>query len=145
MSILKSLTIKNLKLNKKRTIVTIIGIMLATALIVALSSLVFSFRASIIEYEKKNSGDYHYEFYDVPKDEIKYITNNRNVEKAYMTQSVGYAILDNSKNEDKPYLYLQSFSKDALNNLGINLIDGRLPENESEIVISNHIKTNHEA
>lgn len=142
MKVLNKVSLKNLKLNKKRTIVTIIGIMLATALIVALSSLVFSFRASIIEYEKKNSGDYHYEFYDVPKDEIKYITNNRNVEKAYMTQSVGYAILDNSKNEDKPYLYLQSFSKDALNNLGINLIDGRLPENESEIVISNHIKTN---
>lgn len=142
MSILKSLTIKNLKLNKKRTIVTIIGIMLATALIVALSSLVFSFRASIIEYEKVSSGDYHYEFYNVPKDEIKYITNNRNVEKAYMTQGIGYSILDNSKNEDKPYLYLQAFSKEAMNNLGINLIDGRLPENENEIVISNHIKTN---
>ncbi len=142
MSILKSLTIKNLKLNKKRTIVTIIGIMLATALIVALSSLVFSFRASIIEYEKVSSGDYHYEFYDVPKDEIKYITNNRNVEKAYMTQGVGYSMLDNSKNEDKPYLYLQAFSKEAMNNLGIKLIDGRLPENENEIVISNHIKTN---
>ncbi len=142
MSILQTLTIKNLKLNKKRTIVTIIGIILATALIVALSSLVFSFRASFIEYEKTASGDFHYEFYDVPKDEIKYITNNRNVEKSYMTQSVGYAYLENSKNEDKPYLYLQAFSKDALDNLGINLIDGRLPENENEIVISSHIKTN---
>lgn len=142
MNILQTLTIKNLKLNKKRTIVTIIGIMLATALIVALSSLVFSFRASIIEREKKVSGDFHYEFHDVPKDEIKYITNNRNVEKVYMTQGIGYAKLENSKNEDKPYLYLQEFSKDALDNLGINLIEGRLPENENEIVISNHIKTN---
>lgn len=142
MSILQTLTIKNLKLNKKRTIVTIIGIMLATALIVALSSLVFSFKASIIKYQKVLSGDYHYQFYNVPEDEIKYITNNRNVEKAYMTKSIGYAKLENSKNEDKPYLYLQGFSKDALDRLGVNLIEGKLPENDNEIVISNHIKTN---
>lgn len=142
MSILQTLTIKNLKLNKKRTIVTIIGIMLATALIVALSSLVFSFKASIIKYQKVLSGDYHYQFYNVPEDEIKYITNNRNVEKAYMTKSIGYAKLENSKNEDKPYLYLQGFSKGALDSLGVNLIEGKLPENDNEIVISNHIKTN---
>ncbi len=141
MTILKSLTIKNLKLNKKRTIVTIIGIMLATALIVALSSLVLSFKASIIEYQKKNSGDYHYEFRNIPKDEIKYITNNRNVEKAYITVNIGYANLENSKNEYKPYLCLKGFSKEAFSNLSINLIEGRLPENENEILISNHIKT----
>lgn len=142
MNILQTLTIKNLKLNKKRTIVTIIGIMLATALIVALSSLVFSFRASVIEREKTVSGDYHYEFYNVPKDEIKYITNNRNVEKAYMTKDIGYSKLENSKNEYKPYLHLQGFSKGALDNLGIRLINGRMPENENEILISKHIKTN---
>ena len=33
MNVLNNLTIKNLKLNKKRTIVTIIGIMLSVALI----------------------------------------------------------------------------------------------------------------
>ena len=102
MSILKSLTIKNLKLNKKRTIVTIIGIILATALIVALSSLVVSFRASMIEYEKSYSGNYHYKFSNVPRDEIKYIQNNRNVEKTCIVQGVGYAKLDDSKNEGKP-------------------------------------------
>ena len=37
MNILNKLTIKNLKLNKKRTIVTIIGIMLSTALICAVA------------------------------------------------------------------------------------------------------------
>ncbi len=142
MSILKSLTIKNLKLNKKRTIVTIIGIILATALIVALSSLVVSFRASMIEYEKSYSGNYHYKFSNVPKDEIKYIQNNRNVEKTCIVQGVGYAKLDDSKNEYKPYLYLQKFSKESFENLGIKLIEGRLPENDDEIVISNHIKTN---
>ena len=53
MNLLNKLTLKSLKLNKKRTIVTIIGIILSTALIVAVSSLVTSARVSLIEYEKK--------------------------------------------------------------------------------------------
>lgn len=39
MNVLNNLTIKNLKLNKKRTIVTIIGIMLSVALICAVAGI----------------------------------------------------------------------------------------------------------
>ena len=52
MSILNKFTVKNLKLNKKRTIVTIIGIMLSTALICGVAGLVSSFRASLINWIK---------------------------------------------------------------------------------------------
>lgn len=44
MNVLKKLTKKSLKLNKKRTIVTIIGVILAASLITAVSSLFFSSR-----------------------------------------------------------------------------------------------------
>ncbi len=54
MNILNKLTIKNLKLNKKRTIVTIIGIILSVALITAVASMVVSFRESLLEFEKDN-------------------------------------------------------------------------------------------
>ena len=63
MSILNKLTIKNLMLNKKRTIVTIIGIILSVALICALSSMVASFKESIIIFEKQELGDFHYAYY----------------------------------------------------------------------------------
>ena len=39
MQILNRLTIRNLKLNKRRTIVTIIGIILATALLTAVATM----------------------------------------------------------------------------------------------------------
>ena len=65
MKLLNKLTIKNLKLNKKRTVVTIIGIMLSVALITAVSSMFFSIQESFINYEKKKGGDYHYLFEDV--------------------------------------------------------------------------------
>ena len=52
MSILNDLTIKNLKLNKKRTIVTIVGIILSTALMVGIGLLFSSFQDYMIRYNK---------------------------------------------------------------------------------------------
>lgn len=142
MELLNRLTIKNLKLNKKRTIVTIIGVILATALITGVATLISSFQASIIEYEKTQNGNYHYEFKNVPIEELKYIEKNRNVELSYITQDIGYSKLEESKNEYKPYMYLIGYSKEAIKNLNISPIEGRLPKNENEIVISRHIQTN---
>ena len=142
MELLNRLTIKNLKLNKKRTIVTIIGIILATALITGVATLVTSIRASVIEEEKKNSGNYHYSFEDVPNDDLKYIENNRNIERTFLSKQIGYSKLEKSKNEYKPYLYITAFQKSALENLNIKLIEGRYPENENEIIIPIHLKTN---
>lgn len=142
MNLLNRLTLKNLRLNKKRTLVTIIGIILSTALITGVATLVSSFRSTIIEYEKQHSGDYHYVFYNVPADDLKYIRNNRNVEDVYLNEDLGYSLLNGGKNEDKPYLYLKAYSKDSIEKLGISLVDGRLPENDNEVVISSHIKSN---
>ena len=60
MSVLQRLTLRTLKLNSKRTLVTIIGIILATSLITAVANVAESFTASLVEYEKENGGDYHY-------------------------------------------------------------------------------------
>lgn len=142
MKILNDLSIKDLKLNKKRSLVIIIGIILSTALICGVAGLVTSFQHTAIEYEKRDSGNYHAIFYDVPKDELKYIEENRNVEDYYLSEELGYAYLDGSKNENKPYLNVVSMSDKYLNNMGLKLSEGRMPENDNEIVISKHIITN---
>lgn len=141
MTLLNRLTIKNLKLNKKRTIVTIIGIMLSVALITAVASMYASGIKSLIKYETIIKGDFHTAFYNVPTSDIDKFVNNRNIEKLNITEGIGYAKID-SKNEDKPYAYLKGFTKDALNNLSVRLVKGRLPENTNEIVIPTHLKTN---
>lgn len=136
------LTIRNLKLNKKRTIVTIFGIILATALITALAGLAESFRKTMIEDEKNSGGNYHYCFYNVPADEIKYFEENRNLENLYKMQNIGYAQLENSQNEDKPYIHLVGMDQKAFSESGVNLIEGRMPQNSNEIVIAEHIEKN---
>ena len=47
MNVLNKLTKKNLLLNKKRTVVTIIGIMLSTALVCAVAGLAYKCTADI--------------------------------------------------------------------------------------------------
>ena len=142
MSILKNLTIKNLKLNKKRTIVTIIGIMLSVALITTVASIYISGIASLIKFEKAQKGNFHLVYYDIPNDDLTTFKNNRKIDKIFIKQNLGYAKLEDSKNEYKPYAHVESFTKDALENLSVRIVKGRLPENENEIMIPTHLKTN---
>lgn len=142
MDLLNKLTIKSLKLNKKRTIVTIIGIMLSVALITAVATMYSSAIKSLINFETYHNGNFHIAFYDVNEKEIYKIEKNKGVEELYLTSNIGYAKLNNSKNEYKPYAYIKAFTNDALENLSIKLINGRLPKDENEIVIPNHLKTN---
>ncbi len=142
MNILKKFTKQNLKLNKKRTIVTIIGIMLSTALICAVAGMVTSTQQTLVNLMIKTQGNYHVCFQDVPKEQLKYIEENTGVESYFLSDSLGYAKLNDSKNDSKPYMYVMEYSKKGLENSGINLEEGRLPENSNEIVISEHIISN---
>ena len=93
MNLLNRLTIKNLKLNKKRTLVTIIGIMLSVALVTAVATMYSSCIKSLINFETYQKGNFHVAFYDVPINEIETIKNNRGVDDIYLTKNIGYAKL----------------------------------------------------
>lgn len=142
MNLMKKLTLKNLKLNRKRTIVTIVGIILATALLSALVTLVSSFQYSMIEYQKQKDGDFHVKFSNVKMSELSELKNNRNIESTFETMGMGFAKLDGCKNEDKPYAYVMATDEAGFEKGCFNLIEGRMAKNEDEIVIPRHLKTN---
>lgn len=142
MQILNRLTIRNLKLNKKRTIVTIIGIILATALLTAVAAMAVSLKESITLRAKKVDGDFHLLLYDMTDKQKESVINNRQVESYYEMHEVGYAVLDGCVNDSKPYVYIEALDGDTFEKAEINVTSGRLPEDDSEIVISSHIKTN---
>lgn len=142
MKVLDELTIKTLLLNKKRSIVTIIGIILSVALITAVSSMVVSFRESLIDYEKNKNGDYHYSFAKVKQDEIKEFKNNRYIESYELVEDIGYSRLENSQNNYKPYIKILGIDSSSYKSLGIELIEGTYPKKTDEIVIPRHLKTN---
>ena len=143
MDLLNKLTIKNLKLNKKRTIVTIIGIILSVSLITAVASMFSSGINSLIALEKREKGNFHIIFNDMSVSNIKSIKNNKNVESVFLAKDLGYSKI-NSKNDEKPYAYITSYNKDSLENLSIKLKEGRLPVNENEILVPAHVIYNGE-
>lgn len=137
MSVLNRLTIKNLRLNKKRTIVTIIGIILSTALMVGIGLLFSSFQDLMIRDTIGYSGKYEAKYNDVDLIKLNDI-KNKNFTYFY-EKPIGFSKIESS-NEYKPYMYITSVNKEYFNEL--KLVDGSFPKNENEVVISNHVITN---
>ena len=137
MSILNRLTIKNLRLNKKRTIVTIIGIILSTALMVGIGLLFSSFQDLMIRDTIGYSGKYEAKYNDVDLIKLNDV-KNKNFTYFY-EKPIGFSKIESS-NEYKPYMYITSVNREYFDEL--KLIEGDIPKNENEIVISNHVITN---
>lgn len=144
MNILNKLSIKNLKLNKKRSISTIIGITLSVALICAVATMCISFRETLVQNAIARTGYWHLKLENVTSEDINNLKNNRDIKDIYETKEVGYGKLEEIKNNDKPYLKVYSMNEKDFNNLNFRLVEGQFPKNESEIIISNHLKTNGE-
>jgi len=136
MKILNNLTLKYLKLNKKRSIVTIIGIALSAAMICAVTILTASFQSFAIEMVKLEEGNFQAQIADVGKDELEIIRKNKNIKDVMLTNDLGLGSADGIGNKEKPFIMVKQYDKNAMDKLEIKLVSGRLPENENEIVIS---------
>lgn len=133
MSILNRLTIRHLKLNKKRTIVSIIGIILSTALMVGIGLLFSTLRDNAIQETLINRGSYHSMLGNVRGDDIEEITKTPEVKDYFLNTLVSYAKRDDS--EDDSYIRIEAADMNYMKE--IELVRGRLPQNEHEILVSN--------
>lgn len=138
MNTLNKLTLKNLKLNKSRTIVTIIGILLSTALITVVAGIAASGQQTMINAEINFSGDYDLSLSgNITEKDVKEISANRNVESVYIEDNSGVAQMPTYKNETRPYAYIQALSAKAFTDcFNLPLESGRYPQNSSEIVLT---------
>ncbi|MCI8575272.1 MAG: ABC transporter permease [Bacilli bacterium] len=140
MKILNYLTIKHLKMNPKRTIVTIFGIILSMALMLGCGLLASSFIESMKEETIQKSGTYHVRFNALNSKEMAVIQNHLEVDNSYYYKTIGFAPFKDSKNEAKPFFYVIGANKGLLDKQA--LLEGRYPEKENEVVISDHIRSN---
>lgn len=126
-------------MNKKRTIVTIIGVILSTALMVGIGLLFASLRDNTIKTTIAHNGSQHFSIQDIEASRLDLLDNNVEIKEYFYKSNIGYASIK-SKNDYKPYLLFTKASQGLLDRL--ELVDGRLPKDETEVVISNHLKTN---
>ena len=139
-----SVTMRQMKLNKRRTIVTIMGVIISVAMITAVTT----FAATMMDYLGQNvimsSGEWYGCYKEVPAEKAQNISDAQCVDESFLIESLGYSMLEGGKNEDKPYLFFAALDDTAMERMRVesNLIEGRLPVNGNEIVIPNHIRTN---
>ena len=139
MKVLTKIVIKNLKLNKKRTIGTLVGIILSVALICAVAGMATSLRQSLIQTASSNTGYWHLKLSNINKEDIEKLENNRDIKDLNIINDVGYAKLAKSANENRPYIHLYSLDEKSFNNMELELVEGTYPQNSNEIAICKSI------
>lgn len=143
MKILNKLTLKNLRLNKTRTVVTVIGIILSAALICVVAGMATSVQRTMISAQTIFSGDFDAVFYANSPDKIDDVRQNRSVKAAYLHQFTGCALLPEAKNEMSPYINIEALDKAAFEDcFHLTLKEGRFPKNSSELVLSEGVVKN---
>jgi putative ABC transport system permease protein len=135
MNILTIYTLKYLRLNRKRTAVTILGVILSSALICGVFLLGFGFQKLMIDHEIFMAGNWHAQFHAVPYAKANSITENSAVQTAMLSASLGSATYG-SHNTVRPYLYVTAYDARSFQNQSIRLLSGRFPQKEDELLIS---------
>lgn len=132
MNLYTALTLRYLKENKKRTIVTIIGIILSTALICGIGNIYNSLMDYQVRKTVENNGDFHATVYDVQKKDLSKVTKNAGISKYAYSEN-----LDFGKYKDEKFLLqMKSYDKGAFDGYQISLKEGNMPTNNKEIVLS---------
>ena len=139
MKVLNRLTHKHLLMNKKRTIVTIIGIILSTALMVGIGLLISTFLEAMKIDAISYNGRHHASFSNLTLQQKEELKLNINFSETYSFDTLGFASISGN-NVYKPYLYVVSADSNYFKNE--TLIEGNFPKNDTEIVLSNHLKLN---
>ncbi|THE11364.1 ABC transporter permease [Bacillus timonensis] len=142
MNIINKLTIRHLKENKRRTLVTIIGVIISVAMITAVATLGVSFLNLMIRDHIATNGECHVKYNAVNEEQIQAIENDNQTKKLILSNDLGYAKLEGSENKGKPYLFFKEYNTAGFKQFPIELADGRLPFSENEIVISEEIAKN---
>lgn len=125
-----------MKMNKKRTFTTFLGIIF----MVLLMTCVFVGKNTAIEYleqvASQKDGKWHIILYDVTKKEREEVEQLEEVEETSVSADYGFTELPESGNEMRPYLKVKAYQADCFDWMNIELKEGRLPETADEVVIS---------
>lgn len=142
MNIFQKTTIKNLRKNRTRTLVTIVGIILSAAMFSATTISVSSLRHALIQSTIYESGNWYGSFQNISANDMQMLSSNDKVSAAVSMELLGYHELQGCTNESKPFLGVFGIQDDFTHLMPIHLTEGRMPENNSELLLPNHLFTN---
>lgn len=140
----KDITYRYLKGQRKRTLLTILGIILSVAMISAIGTIIVSARGAMLKEAIRDNGSYHGLFANVNKEDIEKLRNHIDVDKVGLAKAEGFAAIVETTEEERadygidiPYRYIeiQAYDEVAKELLPKKVKEGRLPERPDEIII----------
>ena len=141
MSIFTKLTQRYLSKNKTRTIVTLIGIIVSMALFTAVIEGAYSGYQFLKNREIAVTGEWQVIMNDVNQEGIEEAKTNKQIDQYENVYTLGWAKVDN-ENDSKPYLLVQSLGDTEHVLFPINLVSGRMPEKQDEILLPENFIAN---
>ncbi|WP_334072595.1 ABC transporter permease [Paenibacillus sp. A14] len=142
MNIVNTLTLRHLKQNRRRTLVTIIGVIISVAMVTAVATLVVSFSDLMIRQTIADTGEWHVQYHDVTKEQLAAIEGDDRARSVAISRDLGYASLEGGQNPNKPYLFIKEYDAQGFAQFQVELSKGRLPNTDKEVVISEPVATN---
>lgn len=94
MNIVNRLTLRHLKKNKKRTLVTIIGVIISVAMVTAVTTLGVSFMDLFQRQTIAQGGEWHVLYKDVNKGQLEAVEKDENTKSLVISRDRGYALLE---------------------------------------------------
>ena len=142
MNIFARITARTMKENKTRTIVTVIGVILSTAMITAVATLGVTFQRFFIDYTKEQEGSWHVAGFSLPENEVEKAEKQEETANSTRVTELGYALYEALQSPMMPYLYVQSLSENTESLVPITLREGELPKTQNEVIIPDHLNAN---
>ena len=134
---LTKLAIRYLKEQKKRTALTLLGIIISVAMISSIGTMLNSIRHTEQQMTRDRHGSNHGAFVNIPEEKYQYIENNLKISKS--GQSVlggtGYVELNNIVSR----IELRGYDINYLELKNIKIEEGNIPVNKDDIVLERWI------
>lgn len=139
--IIFQVTKRYMKLNRRRTLMTFFGIMLMVILMVCVfvgKNTVISYLGRVAEFDK---GGWHNIVYDLSQDEADSLEGLGITKQTEYTEQYGLiAYTESGEVQLSSNLYIKAATPGLFDLFMIKPVEGRLPENDHEIVISKYIQ-----
>ncbi|WP_208559631.1 ABC transporter permease [Marinilactibacillus kalidii] len=139
MTIVQKLAFKQLWLNKKRSLITVIGVVISVAMITGVITLGLSFMNLLQRQVIANEGEWHFSYSGINAAQLEVIEQDPNQRDVLISQDEGYAYFEGSTNPDRPYFLVRNYNATAFETFPIHLKEGRLPTNPNELLMSESV------
>ena len=132
------LTFRYIKSNKRRTILTLLGIIISVSMITSIGNIMVSGLGMARENVERYAGSQEVVLMDLDKDKEGIIQQNKDVKSLSKRAYEGSIYRENPGQEVKNYSYYDIYMADKNyfeDIFGYKVIDGRLPEKEGEVIV----------